>query len=125
MYEILKKIEFFSLNKLAQGHVIVNLGIEGKEDFSESISVEMNWVTQAQIKENADLLEKKLLNDDPRGFTQDQLKTYVLAAETLSQASGWFYVGMLTINPDRTFLGLHDMKTVPTIVNGKFQKIEG
>lgn len=116
----MRNVEFFSLDKLIQGRVIVNIGIEGKEDVVESMALEMNWMTKEQIVENTDKVEKQLLKDDPRGFTQEQLKTYTFVAETLSQHSGWFYVGILTMNPDRTFLGLHDLKTVPQLIKGTF-----
>lgn len=41
MYEKMRNVEFFSLDKLIQGRVIINIGIDGKDDLVESMAVEM------------------------------------------------------------------------------------
>lgn len=123
MYEKMRNVEFFSLDKLIQGRVIINIGIDGKDDLVESMAVEMNWMTQEQVAHNTNMIEKRLLEDDPRGFTQEQLKSYAFVAETLSQNSGWYYVGIATFNPDRKFLGFHDLKTLPELARGRFNVI--
>ncbi len=109
----MKKHEFFHLDKAMQGRVVVNIAPKNNLDDIKSLAIPLTWLNVDEIVKLADDNEKFTI--ESKGVSENEVETYVLVAETLSSKSGYYYVGIMTVNPDMTFVGFHDLKTVPNI----------
>lgn len=118
----MKKHEFFHLDKAMQGRVVVNLAPKSNLEDVKSLAIPLIWLNTEDIVRLVNDNEKFTI--ETKGVSEDEVETYVLVAETLSSQSGYYYVGIMTVNPDMTFVGFHDLKTVPDIGGIKLIKVE-
>lgn len=114
------RTEFVEMEMLCQGRVIVNLGNKNDPNDNATIAVPMMWVTLAEIND----MKKQTVDNVVKqyGCKEEETETILLVAKTLS--NDYIYVGMFTLNQDRTFLGLHDLVETPKLTNVQLREIK-